>query len=197
LHAFEVFDEIGPASATWWGQARSDVSSLQITAVVATCAHRTARHDPAVAAHPWLARATDYCLGAAAAAVDADEPPHALVLAFTLRFLDAVNDSHPAAAPLLGRLGRFVPADGVLPVAGGTAEEAVRPLDIAPEPGRPVRALFSEETVAAELRRLAAGQQPDGGWRVDYAEFSPAGAMDWRGHATVRALATLRANGPL
>ena len=230
LHAFEVFDEIGPATdpaavalcdwlgsvslpdgglpfalpvpdpagtTVWWADAPQDVSSLQITAIVGTFAHRTARHDTAVAAHPWLAGATAYCLDAARAAAEAAEPPHALVLAFALRFLDAAYDIEPQAAEIMHGLRRFVPADGVIPVEGGTADEAIRPLDIAPEPDRPVRALFTQEAVDAELRRLAAGQQHDGGWRVEYAEFSPAGALEWRGHATVRALQVLRANGLL
>jgi hypothetical protein len=34
----------------------------------------------------------------------------------------------------------------------------------------------------------------DGGWDVDWAHWSPAGALDWRGWATVRALRILRAN---
>ena len=30
--------------------------------------------------------------------------------------------------------------------------------------------------------RLAAAQQPDGGWRVDFDSYSPAAALEWRGH---------------
>jgi hypothetical protein len=225
LHAFEVFAEIEPATsprasalcdwlesasladgglpfalpvsdpagtATWWLQADPRTSSLQITAIVTAVALEVARHDPAVAAHPWLAAATRYCLDAIAAMTDA---PHALVLAFALRFLDAVHDSEPAAAALVEKLGVHVPASGVIPVEGGTANEVIRPLDIAPVPGRPVRALFTTEAVTADLHRLAATQQDDGGWRVEYAQFSPAGALDWRGHATVSAVTVLRANG--
>jgi hypothetical protein len=50
--------------APWWLDAPSDTSSLQTTAQVAANAHRVARHDPALAAHPWLARATAWCCGA-------------------------------------------------------------------------------------------------------------------------------------
>lgn len=97
LHAFEVFEELAPATspdavalcdwlasislldgglpfalpignaagcAPWWTQADPTVSSLQITAAVTAAAHRVATHDPAVAAHPWLPRATGYCLAA-------------------------------------------------------------------------------------------------------------------------------------
>ncbi|WP_433554884.1 hypothetical protein ACQPWY_19140 [Pseudonocardia xinjiangensis] len=227
LHAFEVFAEVAPTTtphavalcdwlesvslpdgglpfalpvpdragtAAWWAQADPRTSSLQITAIVAAVAQRAARHDPAVAVHPWLARATRYCLDAVRAV---EERPPALVLAFALRFLDAVYDSEPAAAALLGRLAAHLPDNGVLPVEGGTDDEAIRALDIAPEPDRPVRALFAPEVVTAELRRLAGAQQADGGWRVEFAEFSPAGAMDWRGYATVRAAAVLRGDAAI
>jgi hypothetical protein len=50
--------------APFWASADTTTSSLQITAVVAESAYRVAEHDPAVAGHPWLARATAYCLAA-------------------------------------------------------------------------------------------------------------------------------------
>jgi hypothetical protein len=225
LHAFEAFEDISPltttravalcdwlesvslpdgglpfalpvndpaGTASWWAQADPRASSLQITAVVTATALRVARHDPAVAAHPWTVRATRYCLDAVRAV---EERPHALVLAFALQFLDAAHDREPEAAGLLDRLATHVPDDGILPVEGGTESEVIRPLDIAPAPDRPVRAFFAPDVVAADLHRLAGTQQYDGGWRVEFAEFSPAGALDWRGHATVRAVAVLRGNG--
>jgi hypothetical protein len=162
--------------------------------VVAAIAHRVGAHDPAVAGHPWLAGATRFCL----AAIDAiDRAPHALALTFALGLLDAVHDTEPRAPALLTRLGEHVPADGRLPVAGGREEEMMRPLDIAPLPHRPVRRLFAPEVVAADLQRLAGLQQADGGWPVDFASYSPAAALEWRGHATVRALSILRSNAAL
>ena len=154
-------------------------------------AHQVAVHDPAVAAHPWLETATRYCL----AAIDAiDETPHAYVLAFAVGFLDAVHDAYPEAAGLLKRLGAYIPAAGQMYVEGGTENEMLRPLDFAPYPDRPARALFDPEAVTADLDRLADLQQDDGGWTVDYAKISPAGVLDWRGHATVRAVDVLRRN---
>ena len=49
--------------------------------------------------------------------------------------------------------------------------------------------------VDADLERLASGQQEDGGWTVDFVSRSPAGKLDWRGYATVDAIAVLSANG--
>jgi len=224
LHAFEVFADIAPATsahaaslcdwlrsvglpdgglpftlpisttagtAPWWASAASTVSSLQITAITAATAHRVAAHDPAVAAHPWLDEATRYCL-AAIEAIDA--MPHAYVLAFAVRFLDAVHDAYPEAARLLERLGEHVPAGGRLYVEGGTENEMLRPLDFTPLPDQPSRALFDPEAVTADLDRLAGMQQDDGGWTVDYARISPAGALEWRGYTTVRAVEILRHN---
>ncbi|GAA5066190.1 hypothetical protein GCM10023259_059270 [Thermocatellispora tengchongensis] len=180
------------ACAPFWAQADSKTSSLQITGMITAEALRIAAYDPAVAAHPWTARATAYCL----AAIEAiEETPHALVLYGAIRFLDAVYDAHPQAPALLDRLRAFLPRDGLLHVAGGLEDEMMRPLDFAPEPGRPARALLDPEAVAADLDRLAAGQREDGGWAPDFTSYSPAAALEWRGHTTVRAVSVLVANG--
>jgi hypothetical protein len=227
LHAFEVLEEVAPAtgrqavalcdwlgsttlpdgglpfalalglaagSGPWWQDADPSVSSLQITAIVTARAQRVAAHDPAVAGHPWLERATCYCLDA----IDAlDEAPFAYVLSFSLLFLDAVHEGRPEAASLLRKLGSYVPADGRLPVTGGAENEMLHPLDVAPYPDRPARELFAPDVIEADLDRLAALQQDDGGWVVDFRSASPAAALDWRGYATVRAVDILRRNGVL
>jgi hypothetical protein len=223
-HAFEVFEETAPAtgpqaaalcdwlhsvtlpdgglpmalpigttagSAPWWQAADPSTSSLQITSVTAAAAHRVATHDRAVATHSWLERATAYCLDAIAAI---EEAPSAYVLAFSVWFLDAVHDRRPEAAGLLRRLGAHIPSDGRIRVRGGTEDEALRPLDVAPYPDRPARTLFRPEVISDDLDRLAGEQRDDGGWTVDYRKISPAGALDWRGYATVRAIDILRRN---
>jgi hypothetical protein len=111
-----------------------------------------------------------------------------------VRFLDAVHDREGAAPGLLARLGEFVPSDGRLRVVGGRPDEALRPLDLAPELGRPARTLIDEAAVAADLERLPGEQDEDGGWSVDFQSYSPAAALEWRGYATVRALSVLRDN---
>jgi hypothetical protein len=223
-HAFEVFEEIAPAtapqatelcdwldsislpegglpmalptsmtagSAPWWKDGDPSESSLQITTVAAAGAQLVAAHDPAVAAHAWLERATRFCLTAIEALDDAPSP---YVLAFSVRFLDAVDESHPEAPDLLRRLGTYIPDEGIVRLRGGAEDEMLRPLDFAPYPDRPARDLFTTDVIAADLERLAGQQQEDGGWTVDYLQISPAGSMDWRGYATVRAIAILRRN---
>jgi hypothetical protein len=224
LHAFEVFEDILPATtpravelcdwlasvslpdgglpfalpvsdsagcAPFWAQANPTVSSLQITAVVTAIAHRVAANNPAVAGHHWLNRATDHCLTAIKAM---DDDPHALELTFALQFLDAVHDTYSEAADLIARLGKHIPASGLVHVGGGLEEEMMRPLDFAPAPDRPVRRLFAPEAISAELDRLIDQQQDDGGWPVDFANYSPAAVLEWRGHMTVRAVSILKRN---
>jgi hypothetical protein len=182
------------ACAPFWTAADPGRSSLQITAIVAATAHRVAAADPTVARHPWLARATGYCLQAVR---DLGPAPHAMVLAFAAQFLDAAAPVSSEAAGLVHALRPHVPADGLLHVAGGAEDEFMRPLDFAPLPGGPARSLFDAGVVEAELERLAGGQLPDGGWAVDFGSFSPAAALEWRGQRTLQALVVLRANGVL
>ncbi|MGH3939170.1 MAG: hypothetical protein ACRDTG_11155 [Pseudonocardiaceae bacterium] len=224
LHAFEVFEDIVPATAPdatrlcdWlssitlpdgglpFGLPISDSagcapffvavdptrSSLHMTSMLAAIAHRIARRDKSVADHEWLATATEYSLRCIQGL---DGPGSALEFRFALQFLDAVHDLVPGADAELRRLGGFLPASGSLPVEGGAADEAMHPLDFAPEPDRPIRQLFPDAAIEAELDRLTAAQRDDGGWTVDWGSFSAAGAFEWRGWATVRALKILRAN---
>jgi hypothetical protein len=188
---FAVPIEDPSGCAPFWAQADPKAFSLQITAIVAAYASRVAAHDPDVARHPWLARATSCCL---AAIDDLKAAPEAYVLAFAVRLLDAVHDRDAAAPGLLARLREYVPSDGRLRVAGGLPDETMWPLDLAPEPGRPARTLLDGAAVAADLGRLASEQEEDGGWTVDFHSYSPAAALEWRGYATVRALSVLRHN---
>jgi hypothetical protein len=224
LHAFEVFAEVAPtisphasalcdwlqtvalpdggipfalpvdndaACAPFWVGADHAHSSLHITAAVTAMGHRVAKADPAVRTHPWLAASTAYCLETIASR---DRAEHTLELMYSLWFLDEVADSVPGAADHIRRLGAVVPADGLLHVDGGLDDEFIRPLDIAPFPGTPVRALFADHDVDRELERLASRQQADGGWPEEFASYSPVAALEWRGYLTVRAVTVLAAN---
>jgi hypothetical protein len=222
LHAFEVFEDVAPltsplatglldwldavalpggalpfalsgaaspGSAPMWQSADTASPSLHMTAVVLGIAHRVARHDPEVAAHPWVRRATSWATEQVAAL---DEPGGAIEFRYVLQLLDALD-----ARGELDRLGAHLPPEGTMAVTGGKPDEAMRPLDFSPQPDRPLRALIDPEAIESDLDRLEAEQHEDGGWDVDWEHFSPAGALEWRGWATVRALRILRANGRL
>lgn len=222
LHAFEVFEEVAPltsplalglldwldaiavdggavpfalpggagaGSAPMWATADTESPSLHMTAVVLSIAHRVARHDPEVAAHRWLRRATDWAIGEIATL---EGPRDAIEFRYVLQLLDALD-----ARDELERLGAHLPPDGTMPVTGGKTAEAMRPLDFSPEPGHPIRDLLDRQTIETDLDRLEAEQHDDGGWDVDWTHWSPAGGLEWRGWATVRAVRILRANGRL
>lgn len=174
--------------ASFWLDPDIETSSLQMTAQVAANALLVARHDAAVRDHPWLARATAWCLEAIRSR---RKPPSAYELLFALRFLDAAADAEPEALALLDRLRRFLPDDGVVPVEGGAEGEAIRPLDLAPRPNGAARRLFPDQVINRERERLASHQQPDGGWTVDFPSVSPAASLEWRGYASVNAVAHL------
>ncbi len=173
-------------TAPFWADAEPTEPSLQITAAVLTQTHRVARIDPAVAAHPWLTAATHWC-GEAVRALD--EEPFALALGFAVTALDAAGE-----ADALEPMARWIPDDGIVPVVGGAEGECLRPLDLAPRPDGPARSLLAPDVVAADVVRLAAQQQDDGGWPLEWNAYSPAAALEWRGHLTVNAIALLQAN---
>lgn len=178
--------------APFWAEADPTVSSLQISAFVAMNAHALAKHDKAVAKHPWLERVTDCCL---AAIQRLDDKPFAIELSFCVRLLDEMYESRTEAANLLDKLSRSIPPDGRVPVVGGAEGETMRALHFAPLPDRPARQLFSNAVIDAELEQLAKEQQPDGGWRVDFHNYSPQAELEWRGYATIAQLHVLQANG--
>lgn len=224
LHAFEVFEELGAATSPqavqlcdWLAAVSNDddgmafalpvtdpagcapfwlqpdqASSLHITAAVAAAAARVGRHDVGVARHPWLAGAITFCLGAIDAHTD---DWHALELRYAIDFLDAVSDGHPEVIDRLDRLGKRLPADGLVHVGGGRDDEFMRALDFAPLPERPSRKYVAPDVVAAELERLAGRQTPDGGWPDEFDSYSPAATLEWRGYLTVHAISLLLRNG--
>ena len=119
-------------------------------------AHRAARHDPAVAGHPWLQRATDYCIQALEAEGEEAEP---MALAFAFQVLDVAG--RPEAEALIDRLGARIP-EGGMKVVGGSPDEYMRPLDFTPLPDGPVRRLFPRH---GDQRGARSARGPAGGRR--------------------------------
>jgi hypothetical protein len=139
---------------------------------------------------PWLERATAWCW----ARIEGDRPLTAYGVKFALDFLDDVPDEARARAAIEA-LRPAIGADGTIPVPGGTEDEKLTPLTLSSRPGLRSRTLFTEAQIEAELDRLEREQRDDGGWTVDFLQWSPGQAVEWRGAWTLWALATLHAHG--
>lgn len=224
LHAFEVFDEIGPDTSGLATQLCDWLASITLpdggvpfalpVADATGSAPFWAQADPSqsslhltaavaemahrVARHDPAVRDHEWLARATdycwRQIVELDRPRHALEFRYVLWFLDAIHDVRPDAAAELQRLGKLIPDSGTLAVEGGIEGEAMHPLDFSPWPDRPLRGLLAPETISADLDRLAAQQRGDGGWVVDFASHSVAGTLEWRGYATVNAVKILLAH---
>jgi hypothetical protein len=144
------------------------------------------------AAQPWLSQATELLW----ARIDslADVGPYDMRALFW--FLDHVPDRDRARATMQ-KIGPMIFDGGMVALDPETPGEVHFPLDFAPLPGSLARGLFDQEVIDAGLDHLAAAQQADGSWTFNWMAWSPAAALEWRGHMTVEALRTLRAHGRL
>lgn len=170
--------------APWWHVPADPPASLNPTASLAgsLLAHGIR--------HPWLDRAVPYCWQAIPALESTEYHDLMPVIAFLQHAPDPQR-----AAPELARLRRLIEENQLVcldPQAGGYVH---LPLDWAPTPQHWARGLFSEATLQAELERLLAAQQPDGGWGITWPTLSPAIELEWRGWRTVEALYHLKTYG--
>jgi hypothetical protein len=216
LHALDVLEEIGalddpvvPDAAAWIGGiAEPDGGVPFVMAAAARHPHApwmvpseggsmltfalAARLWEAGSTDPWLERATEWCW----AMVDRPDAPGGYWVKFALHFLDHVPDADRAGAAI-ERLRPQVGEDGSIVIRGGTDDERLTPLALSERPGRRSRVLFTDEQLESDVDRLERVQQDDGGWTFDWLAWSPGQEVEWRGVMTVRALATLAANGRL
>ncbi len=111
-----------------------------------------------------------------------------------LPFLDHVADRSRAEAAF-ARIGPKILEQRLVALTPTTEEDTHSPLNYAPTPRSLARRLFSDEVIAKHLDALAAAQQKDGGWPINWLAWNPAAALEWRGAVTIEALVTLRAYG--
>jgi hypothetical protein len=171
--------------APWWNADDDPPASLNPTAAIVGLLHKLGVD------HPWLKPATAYCWERIAAL----HPSEMHEMGVVITFLRSIPDRRRAESEL-ERLGQQLLGSGL--VADISATDYVRkPLDWAPTPDHPLRPLFDEATIQANLDVLLAGQQQDGGWSITWPPISSGCELEWRGWVTLAALQTLRANGRL
>jgi hypothetical protein len=137
---------------------------------------------------PWLDRATEFCWEAIESA--GELLPYDLIAILT--FLERVPDRERARATFEKIAPSILRHTAMDPHAEG---EVFQPLDFAPSPQAPARALYQDDVIEAHLDALTARQQADGGWIFNWLAWNPASAIDWRGFVTIHTLQTLRAYG--
>lgn len=149
----------------------------------------------------WAEAAADWCWRRLGSDGERQQPPAgglpAYEAKYAVRFLAAEGFNDPSTHPVLEALSARLQADGALRVEGGAPDERIRAVDLLHQPWMlpfptelPGR-LAPEDVVAQDRRRLAAGQQADGGWTVDWPAWSPAQGLEWRGLRTVEVLQIL------
>lgn len=169
------------AHAPWWGCPEAQPSALNPTASVAGLLHK---HG---ADHPWLTTATQFCWKK----LEHRDEIEMHSLRAILTFLADVPDRETAAATLEA----LAPVIRAETAQAGEEGYHFGPLDFAPAPGWIADQLFSPDDIAADLDRLAARQQPDGGWSIPWPSLSPGVELESRGKVTLNALLCLRAYG--
>jgi hypothetical protein len=172
--------------APWWQTSENPPASLVTTPAIAGILHKLG------VAHPWLDRATEFCWRRLAGF----EAQHFYELRGVLIFLAHVPDRARAEASF-ERIGPQMFERKLVELDPHAPGEVHGPLDFAPVPEVMARRLFADDLIASHLDALAARQQEDGGWTVNWTIWTPAAGLEWRGWATVHALATLRAYGRL
>lgn len=184
-------------AAPHWHADDGRRGSLNPTAALVGLLHRSRVR------HPWLDDATAFCwraLGVDGSGAPAAEALDLYSVRAALWLLDPAVPAAPDGDGLRDRLAAGVRAHIALDpalTAPGAPGHHIGPLEVAPFPDDPGRALLPVEAVEAALDALAARQADDGGWELNFPPISAAALAEWRGFATVQALLVLHAAGRL
>ncbi len=158
---------------------------LNPTAAIAAHAHALG------VTHPWVARATEYCLSE----VEAGRlPPEAHFLLGLSKLTETAPD-RKRATRASERLAGALPTARYAKLDPESDTYGVTPLVFAPTPDSLARSWFDDETINAHLDRVARDQQPDGGWPITWEPPSEASRWEGRGIRTLFAVRVLTAYG--
>ncbi|WP_022928312.1 hypothetical protein [Patulibacter americanus] len=184
-------------AAPHWHHADGTTASLNPTAAIVGLLHRHGIE------HPWRDEATAWCwraLGVGDADAAAPEALDLYSVRAALWLLEPAVPASPDPAAVRERLAvavrEHVALDPAL-TAPGAPGHHIGPLEVAPFPDDPGRALIPATAVDAALDALEDRQAADGGWEINFEPISAAGLAGWRGWATLGSLLILRANGRL
>ncbi len=172
--------------APWWQADDNLPASLNPTAAIVGL---LLKHK---IKHPWVDPATAFCWRAIAESETRQF--HELMPMIT--FLEYAPDRLQAERELK-RVAARILEPGVVTMETYAEGYVKYPLDWAPRPDSFCRHLFSDQVIETHLRALAARQQEDGGWLINWETISPMVSLEWRGIVTLKALQVLQAYGVL
>lgn len=171
--------------ANWWKTINNPPASLNPTAAIAGLLHKNQFQ------HQWLEQATTYCWSK----IETLEETEMHEMGCVLSFLYHIPDKKKAQQAL-SRLIDLLFSTGLVAEVNATGYVR-KPLDWAPTPDHPLRFLFQEKEIKANLDLVQAEQQADGGWNITWPTVSPSCELEWRGWATLDKLILLRKNNRL
>ena len=173
--------------APWWAVATGPlVSNLNPTAAVVGQLLRMGVD------HPVVGRGSTFCWAAIGAATSADFHEVKPILTFLEHAQDRLK-SRDEIARVIQRVGQ----PGVVALDPEAVGYVQMPLDFAPSPSSACHVLFSSAVLDQHLDALAARQQEDGGWPLNWETVGAGAALEARGMRTLKALRTLSAYGRL
>ncbi|MGH9040299.1 MAG: hypothetical protein ACRDZ3_08710 [Acidimicrobiia bacterium] len=139
--------------------------------------------------HPWREQAEAWCW---ATLDESGFPDEVHAMSEVMVFLVHVPDRARADA-FAAQVGDWLPKLNMYRADPDDPGYGVSPLHFAPTPQSRWRALFSDAQIDGHLDRLAADQQPDGGFTIAWEPPGAAATLEWRGIQTLWALRTLAA----
>ncbi len=143
--------------------------------------------------HPWVAKATQYCL----AELEGGRAP---AEAHALLGLSKLAESTPDQTRARAATGAVAEALATAAYMKHDPESDIyglTPLDFAVTPDSIIRPHFDDHAIEGHLDQLVDQQQDDGGWPVAWSPPSDAALLAWRAIRTVQAVRTLVAYGRL
>ena len=179
-------DAMEHARAGHWNGPFALAPSLHATAGIVAGLHALGVN------HPWLDRATRFCVEEIAG--EPEYTGHRLLNVMDL--LEHLPDRSRAAQLRTQATARLFESDHVY-LDTPVQSYGLTPLHFAPTPESAARALFSDDVIEAHLDDLAGRQQEDGGWPLFWNPPEGAATAEWRGRWTLDALQVLRAYGRL
>ena len=172
-----------PRAAHW--QATEYPPGVNPTAGIAAHVHALG------VAHPWVDRATEYCLGE----VEAGRTPREAHDLLGLAKLAGVSPDRERAERAGEAIAAAVPSASFMKLDPEADAYGVTPLDFAPSPTSMARSWFGDELIEGHLEKLEQEQLDDGGWPVAWQPPSEASRCEWRAIRTIHALMVLSAYG--